>query len=85
MTYTAEIGISSKIALGDKCAVTVDSDNGEKGLESTDTVLAVDGDYSREEVTDAAEAVLTDAGWAVTGEWEDGDNSYYVTVEPAQG
>ncbi|MCI3279199.1 hypothetical protein [Streptomyces cylindrosporus] len=82
MTFTAEIGISSKIALGDKCAVTVvNDDNILDGMEATDTPLPVDGDHAREDVIDAAEAVLTANGWTVVGEWEDGDNSYYVAVE----
>lgn len=84
MTYTAEISTSSKIALGDKCAVTVVNDDDVRdGMESTDTPLAIDGDHAREQVIDAAEDVLRADGWRVTGVWEDGDNSYYVTVERA--
>ncbi|MDX2837964.1 hypothetical protein PV377_02920 [Streptomyces ipomoeae] len=82
MTYTAEIGISSKIALGDKCAVTVVNDDDIRdGMEATDTPLAVDGDHTREQVIAAAEDVLKANGWEVVGDWEDGDDSYYVTVE----
>jgi hypothetical protein len=84
MTYTAEIAISSAVALGDKCAVTVVADDDvRQGMESTDTTLLIDGDHSREQVIDAAEDVLRANGWKVTGDWEDSDNSYYVTVERA--
>lgn len=82
MTYTAEITISSRTALSDKCAVTVVNDDDiRQGMESTDTTLPIDGDYTRDQVTDAAEDVLTANGWKVTGDWTDGDNSYYATVE----
>ena len=82
MTYTAEIGISSKVALGDKCAVTVVNDDDIRdGMKATDTALPIDGDHTREQVIDAAEDVLTANGWSIVGDWEDGDNSYYVTVE----
>lgn len=82
MAYTAEISISSKVALGDKCAVTVVNDDDIRdGMESTETPLPVDGDYEREQVIDAAEDVLHANGWKVAGDWKDGDNSYYVTVE----
>lgn len=84
MNYTAEITISSAVALGDKCAVTVVADNDiRQGMESTDTPLAIDGDHTREQVIDAAEGILRANGWKVTGDWEDGDNSYYVAVEHA--
>lgn len=82
--YTAEVSISPKIALGDKCAVTVvNDDNILDGMESTDTPLPIDVDHTREQVIDAAEAVLAANGWKVAGDWEDGDNSYYATVERA--
>jgi hypothetical protein len=83
-TYTAEISISSKVALGDKCAVTVvNNDDVRQGMESTDTALPIDGDHPREEVYAAAETVLTANGWTITGDWQDSDNSYYVTVKRA--
>lgn len=82
MTFTAEISTSSKTALGDRCAVTVVNDQDVRdGMESTDTPLPIDGDHTREDVTGAAEAVLTANGWKIVGDWEDGDNSYYATVE----
>lgn len=81
MNYTAEISISSRIALGGKCAVDVISDDGTEELKPTETTLPVDGDYTREQVTDAAEDILTANGWKVTGDWTDGDDSYYVTVD----
>lgn len=83
-THTAEVGISAAIALGEMCAVTVVDDSDiRKGMEAKDTALRIDGDHTREEIIDAAEDVLHASGWKVTGEWEDGDNSYYVTVTPA--
>lgn len=83
-TYTAEVGISRKIALGEKCAVTVVDDNDvRKGMEATDTPLPVDGNHLRQEVIDAAERVLSEKGWKVVGDWTDGDDSYYVAVKPA--
>jgi hypothetical protein len=82
--YTAEIAISSKVTLGDKCAVTVVNDDDiRQGMEATETALLVDGDHTRQQVIDAAEDLLVANGWKVTGDWEDGDNSYYAPVEPA--
>lgn len=83
-TYTAEIGVSRAVALTDMCAVTVvDDADVRKGMESVDTALPVDGDHARQDVIDAAEAVLTARGWQVAGDWMDGDDSYYVAVQPA--
>lgn len=83
-TYTAEIGTNPAITLSGMCSVTVvDDSDVRQGMDAVDTTLRVDDDHTREVVIDAAEDVLRAHGWEVTGEWEDGDNSYYATVAPA--
>jgi hypothetical protein len=86
MSYTAEVSLSSRVAITEWCGVTVVADHDiRQGMESVDTRLRIASDFTREQAIAAAEEILTENGWVVAGQWEDGDDSLYVAVEHQGG
>lgn len=91
--YLASVCVTADVATDDLCDVQVYvcTTNGEMDEQvmdaATTTVPTIERDgHDREELLDAAEAILLVDGWERVGDWADeSDNALYAEVRPRPG